>query len=355
MTASSMQNTIQKPTTLKDIARHVGVSVNAVSTVLNETRSSASVSMATRERIRKAAEDLRYSPNVMARGLKSMRLKSIGVSYHSSPPDYIVTDHYCSSVLRGILNAANDAGYNVTHFHRPWRDARESASSFRAQGIDGFLLVQPWAGSDMVSGLSALGIPLVVISTSSDVHNVPSVDVDNDKVTRLALGHLLGLGHRRIAHLYLDGRHASFDSATRREIFLKAMAEAGLSVPPQYLQSVTGEYEEDCIAAAAALFALPEPPTALFATNDWLARRTIEAACALGIRVPEQFSVVGVDNNPLAAWPPTLTTIRQPIVEMAAEATRMLIALTEGRHIPAQTHWFDPELIVRESTAPLRQ
>ena len=191
--------------TLVDVAKRAGVSKAAVSAVMSRSHSTVRVSDGTRQRIMEAARELKFQPNVLAQGLNGVRLKSLGISFPTTPHNYIISGHYSSSVLQGILDASYEAGYNMTIFQRPWHDASESAAGFRSQGIDGFLIVAPLAGSDMVAGLSALGIPLVVISTSAEVHNVPSVDVDNVIGVRLLLDHLLSLGHQRIAHLYLDG------------------------------------------------------------------------------------------------------------------------------------------------------
>jgi LacI family transcriptional regulator len=342
-----------RPPTLVDVARLAGVSKGAVAAVMRGSDSTAKVSESTRQRIMEAARELRFRPNALARGLNGVRLKSLGLSFPTTPYDHIITDPYCSSVLRGIINAAVPRGYNVTHFHRTWHDAEQSAASFRSQGLDGFLIVAPLAGSDMVSGLSSLGIPLVVISTSSEVHSVPAVDVDNEKIVRLALDHLIGLGHRRIAHLYLSGLLQSFDSTARRDSFVRIMAAAGILVPPEYLRAISGPgYMPGIYDQTRILLSVPEPPTAVFTTNDFMARNVLEAAAEIGVRVSEQLSVVGVDDNPVAAIPNAITTIRQPLVRMGEEAARMLIEQIEGEDVPARTYWFEPELVVRSTTAP---
>jgi LacI family transcriptional regulator len=338
--------------TLRDVALRAGVSKTAVSVVMSGSHSTVRVSEPTRQRIMEAVRDLKFEPNVLARGLNGVRIKSIGISFQNLGSGNIITNYYSASILRGILEVTHDAGYNSNLFQRAWHGAAESAAGFRAQGIDGFLIVAPLAGSDMAAGLSALGIPLVVVSTSANVHNVPSVGVENTVGVRLVLDHLLSLGHRRIAHLFLGGEVPSFDSANRRETFLSVLAGAGHPVRPEYLRGVPYSYTDDTVAAVRGLMSLPEPPTALFTTNDSLARRAIEVVRDMGIRVPEQLSVVGFDDTPDAErTTPALTTVRQPLVEMGSKATRLLIALFEGREVAPETHWFAPELIVRSSTA----
>jgi LacI family transcriptional regulator len=299
-----------------------------------------------------AVRELKYQPNVLAQGLNGVRLKSLGISFQTPYHGSIITGHYRSSLLRGIIDASYEAGYNVTVFHRPWNGASESAAGFRSQGIDGFLIIAPLAGSDMVTALSNIGIPLVVVSSSSDEHDVPSVDVDNRHGVSAVLDHLFDLGHRRIAHISLDGGFANYDSIIRRETFVRIMGESECPARPEYLRSVTREYNPETDAAVRELMALPEPPTAIFATNDTLALRVILSLNELGIDVPGRVSVVGFDDIPDAARvDPQLTTVRQPLIEIGAEATRLLIAILDGREAIATTRWFEPELVVRKSTA----
>jgi LacI family transcriptional regulator len=338
--------------TLEDVARHAKVSKAAASVVLSGKISNIGVSEATRQRIQKAAADLRYHPNAMARGLNRVRLDTLGVSFGPMTPENVLSDSYSFAVLKGILNVALGAGYNVTHFNKPWRDTRQSAAGFRDQGLDGFLIVAPDPQSDIAAGLTELGIPIVVISSASDEHRAPSVDVDNVMGVRLALEHLLELGHRRIAHLTFHNQQ--FDMRTRMEGFRAVMAEAGIGTPPEYVPKCWGcDVERAFYLQTRSVLSLPEPPTAILAGSDWIALRIIEAASDLGVRVPKQLSVVGFDDTPDAALSePPLTTIRQPLIAMGQEAARMLIALVEGEHVENATRWFEPSLIVRGSTAP---
>jgi LacI family transcriptional regulator len=339
------------------VAEKAGVNITSASVVLNGNRSNTRVSQATRERIIHAASELRYSPNVTARGLKRARFNSLGVCFsytnrftfpnpiNNGEPAWMTADYYGAYLLNGILRAAHDAEYNVTHFHKPWRGANQSASGFRGQGIDGFLIVAPQPESDIVSGLSAVGMPLVVISSSSDQYGVPSVDVDNAMGTRLALEHLLALGHRRIVHLFVPNNH--FDTFTRKNTFLKVMGEAGMPEPRDYLVEASQDRHE----SVRRLLAAPNRPTAVFTSGDLVAVELMAAARDLGINIPEDLSVVGFDDSPAASMTtPPLTTVRQPLVQMAEEATKLLISLVEGRPVPAETHLFEPEMVVRSTT-----
>jgi LacI family transcriptional regulator len=336
--------------TLKDIAREAGVSLATASVVVNGSRSDSEVRVGetTRTRVLEVADRLGYSPNVMARALKRVRLNSLGLSFHYLNPVDAIADHYGATVLKAVIGVAYDAGYNVTHFHKPWHDARQSAVGFRDQGIDGFLIISPAPHSQLVSGLASLNIPIIVLSSSFNQLAAPSVDVDNSKGARQATEHLVELGHRRIAHV-MDYQ-TQFDTISRRDTFLSVMAEHGLMVPENFLQSGVPHVDKDMLRY---LLGLPNPPTAIFTTNDWIASRAVRVARNLGVRIPEELSIVGFDDSPDArAADPPLTTIRQPLLEMAETATRMLIRMIEGEFIAPKTVWFDPELVVRESSGP---
>jgi LacI family transcriptional regulator len=336
--------------TICDVARHAGVHQTTVSVVLNGGRSTARVSEATRQRIVKAAEELRYSPNLMARGLKNIRLNLLGVTFQYQDPTWITSDYYGISILTGIIGGAHAAGYSTALFHKTWRDARQSAAGFRGQGIDGFLVVTPLPDSDMLSGLSSLGVPVVSISAAADGHGVPSVIVDNARGVQMMVDHLTGLGHTRIAHVMDDTRQ--YDTVARREAFVASLEARGIPLPPEYMISINYSRPNAFYESTRQLMTLPNPPTSIFATNDGIAFGIMDAARALGIKIPDQLSIVGFDGDPRCErMDPPMTSVRQPLIDIGREAARLLTALVEGEIVPSQTTMFDPELVVRHSTA----
>lgn len=330
-----------------DVARGAGVSRDTASVVLNGSRSNTRVSEATRQRVLDTADQLRYYPNALARGLLRRRMEIISVLFAAPIQPSIIDNPYAAGVLKGIIEAATHAGFNVMHHTQRWQGAHHSAASFRDRRSDGVVVLAPPAGSDVVSALVSLGLPVVVVGTS-DQPGAPSVDVENTLGARLAVEHLLALGHTRIAHLMGD---AHFEHVQlRREGYRAALAEHGAEPPPHYV--VPGFYRaRDARENTAFLLRLPEPPTAIFAGNDMLALWALEQARELGVRVPEQLSIVGFDDVALASQvTPGLTTVRQPLAAMGEHATRLLLDQIAGEPVPARVHVVRPELVVRGTT-----
>jgi LacI family transcriptional regulator len=347
----SLMSHRRKAPTLRDIAESAGVSLFTASVVLNGARSNTRVSEDTRRRIEHVARSIGYHPNAMARGLMHQRMNTIGVLFGVVEPAVVLTNPYSTAVLQGILAAASPLRLNVTIFSEPWIDTATSAARFRDGRTDGVIAVAPVAGSDMIAGLVERGVPVVAIAHTCDTLGVPSVDVDNEAGIRLATEHLLGLGHRKIAHLTGDEDMVSVPP--RRAAFLATMTAAGIDVPPTYIERCS--YNGSGAAEAVrALMALPEPPTAIVAGNDSIALGALGAARDLGLKLPQDLSIVGFDDAPSSALvTPALTTVRQPLLDIGAEALRLLVALIEGESVPSVTHLKPPELVVRDSVAPV--
>jgi LacI family transcriptional regulator len=202
-----------------------------------------------------------------------------------------------------------------------------------------------------VTALARAGLPLVVI----DPIDLPRARVTSVGATNFAGGvaaarHLLSLGHRRVA--YVGGSPTAACSQARMGGFRAALEAADVPVPDGYVQDGLFRYQ-DGVDGAAALFALPAPPTAVFAACDEVAAGVVEAARAHGLRVPEDLSVVGFDDTQLARYgSPPLTTVRQPLREMGAVALRTALRMAAGEELDSHHVELATELIVRKSTAP---
>ena len=331
--------------TLKDVAERVGVHITTVSTVLNSTRSSTRVSKETRARVEQAASELNYRPNAVARGLTRGRMNTLGVLFMFKEIEQdVLTNYYASGILQGIVGSASAASFNVTLFTQPSTFVHDNRT-------DGVVVIAPPIGSPMMADLAAEGMPLITIASRSEEHGIAAVDVDNELGARLAVEHLLKLGHRRIAHLM--GYDDQLDAAIRRDTYCATLKTAGITPTSGFILPTrfSNQWAYD---ATCRLLALPEPPTAIFASNDAIAAAAIQAACDQGVSVPAQLSVVGFDDMPAAAiMTPSLTTVRQPLTELGKLAGTLLIARITGEEVAAKTHLLAPELVVRQSTGPV--
>lgn len=362
----SLQHVKQPIPTIRDVAERVGVHKATVAAVLNGGRSTARVSESTRQRIVAAAKELRYSPNALARGLKMVRFKSLGLAFNYQDPSWITADQYGTALLTGIIMSAHTVDYNVTHFHKPWADAEHSAAGFRGQGIDGFLVIAPPLNSDIVAGLSGLGIPVVVISAVPDDPQIPCVVLDNAAAIRLGVEHLLNLGHRKIAYLTSGADH--FDINERSASFSRIMAETSGAMPSQHLAALGASsdpgfpvpsepvFDRNVYQCTHRLLSQPDAPTAVLTSGAGMAEAVLYAARDLGIKVPDELSIVGFDDTrELPHMSPPITTIRQPLIEMGQCAARLLIARLEHEAVSQRFHVYQPEFMLRRSTAPPRK
>ena len=324
----------------------------AVSVVLNGARSNTRVSDGTRRRILDIAADLNYSPNAMAQGLKRQRANTIGILFNWAGP-HAVHDLYSVAVLDGVVAEAGEAGYHILLYTAPWRDAAASSSAFSDRRTDGVVVVAPRDPSDVIPGLTTLGLPVAIVSSMTAIKGVPFVDVDNCAGVTLALEHLTGLGHTRIAYAgYGHDRHSMRE---RFETFRRWMSENDSPTPDAWAMThlSPGRGGENS-PIIEALLRQKDRPTAIFAATDDLAAEILQVAQRLNIALPEELSVVGFDDLLVASLTtPKLTTIRQPLFDMGRQAARLLIARIEGREEEnsGPAHIFAPELIVRSSTA----
>lgn len=334
--------------TIKDVARKCGVSSATVSYVLNGKRV---LLPETREKVMRVMREMDYHPSAVAQGLSRKRMNTIGILFGVVDAMAVVTHSYAATILQGVLTAAAAAGQNVTFFTAPWRTAQQSAAGYRDRRADGVIVVAPPLDSDIISGLAPLHIPLVAISFPGGSFGIPSVDVDDAEGTRMAVGHLLALGHTRIAHL--SGPSNMLSGQVRREAFCAAMKEAGLAAQEEQ-NVVPGDFSaQKSYEQTRRLLSRPDRPTAIFAANDDSARGVRDAAQEMGFAVPSQLSIVGFDDTPEGAMArPALTSVRQPLQEMGETAARLLIGQLAGEAIAPDMTLLAPTLVVRQTSAP---
>lgn len=329
--------------TITDVARVSGTSIKTVSRVFNDE---PFVRPAMRERVLKAAAELDYHPNLAARSLAGRRSFLLGLFYEPPSPNYIINlqtgalDRLASERYRLLLFPCNAEGQNGPRL----------AALARASGLDGLILAPPMCdNAEITAHLIEAGLAFVRIGATHDPQLSPAMAMDDVAAAAEITRHLLDLGHRRIGFVAGESTHPS--GTARAAGFRQAMDAAGIA--PDAALVLPGHYTFDGgHAAGRQLLALPEPPTAVFASNDDMAAGVLMAANEARLVLPAQLSVVGFDDSLVArtVWP-RLTTIRQPTTEMAHAATGALIALIDGG-TPESQLAMPYQLILRDSTAP---
>ncbi|MGH6656420.1 MAG: LacI family DNA-binding transcriptional regulator [Actinocrinis sp.] len=329
--------------TIRDVAEQAGVSVATVSKVINQRYG---VAVATTARVQAVISELGYEASLVAQSLRNHRTNVIGILVADLEP-------FSTELLKGAADAIRGSGFELVVYSAGGRTGdmvgweRRYLSRLIGTLVDGAVLVTPTIVDVQY------GAPVVAVDPHTGSSGFPTVDADSLRGARLATEYLLSLGHRRIA--LLAGR-ADLQSATLREQgYREALAAAGVPFADSLVR--VGGYDADLSAIAAReLLSGAQRPTAVFAANDVTAIATIEVALALGLRVPEDVSVVGFDNIPESALcTPTLTTVNQPIRTMGERAVELLIKLIREQPVERTHLTLATELVVRGSTALARR
>ncbi|AKK28639.1 LacI family DNA-binding transcriptional regulator [Mycobacterium sp. EPa45] len=328
---------MERRPTLEDVAARAGVSRALVSIVM---RDAPGASDDTRARVRRAADEIGYRPDPRARRLRQLRTKLIGVMF-------TVGQEFHADLIDGVYVAADELGYDVVLSGvTPHRDEARAARTLVDDRCEGLVLVGPQMPTRALGELAAR-IPLVVLARR--VSAIDAVRSDDTAGAILGCEHLLGLGHREI--VYLDGGRAP-GAAERRRGYVKAMRSAGL---PAAIRP-GGLTERDGALAAQALLNADSLPTAVFAFNDRCALGVLDVLIRAGVQVPQDVSVVGFDDSPLASLSHVdLTTVRQDSAGLAAAAVRRLARRLDGDDDGGRAAdvAMTPSLIVRGSTQSL--
>lgn len=326
--------------TIADVARAAGVSVPTVSKVINDRYG---VAASTSQRVLEVVAELGYESSLVARSLRSQRTNVIGILVAEF-------ESFSAELLKGVSSAAAGTGYELLAYSGLAADTRQSGwerrSLSRLAGtlIDGAIIVTP------TMLVPTTSIPVVSIDPHTGLGGPSTIDSDNAGGARVATRHLVDLGHRRIAHIRGRGDLAS--AQLREAGYRQTLEECGIAFDPGLVRE--GGYQAALTATVARdLLTEPERPTAVFAANDTSALGVLEVAHELGLRVPEDLSVIGFDDIPEAASSnPPLTTMAQPLHEMGAQALRMLIDLLHGHDVPGHVQ-LSAQLVVRSSTGPV--
>jgi LacI family transcriptional regulator len=329
--------------TIRDVADAAGVSVSTVSRVLNNKDD---VAPETQQKIRDVIDRLGYASSLAARSLRSHKTGVLGLVI------YDLAEAFGIQVLRGVDQAIKKLDYDLIIY--TGGDFRQDAYGDRERRFiyqldsnltDGILIVVPTATT--FSTVS----PIVVIDPNMLNSDYPAVIATNHAGALEMMKYLTSLGHRRIGHII--GRQELISSEQRLQGYKDGLCQAGIPFDPQLVE--VGDYSRLVSAACARrLLELPDPPTAIFASNDQSALGVYDAAQAAGLRIPEDLSVAGFDNIPESALvTPALTTTDQFIVDMGVIATEMLVKLISGEVLQNQIYEIPTRLVIRDSCRAL--
>src|SRR5467141_16510 len=323
--------------TLREVAEHVGLAAGTVSAVLNKAPSARAIPERTRQRIQAAALELNYRPNFLARSLRKKRTYTVGLIIEE------IGDAYGSLVISGIESYLRQHNYFfLTVIHR--HDAsmlREYSQLLLERGVEGFITVD-------TSLQEALPLPTVSVAGHRTLKGVTNIVLDQERGARVALEHLLALGHRKIA--FMKGQPFSSDSEDRWKGVCRVAQELGLEMDADLIVNLEVDDPSPQVGYpyAKQLLARKKPFTALFAYNDISAIGAIQEEA---LRVPQDVSVVGFDDIQWAAFhTPSLTTVRQPLGKMGQIAAETLIRMIEDHGESSSEIAIEPTLVVREST-----
>ena len=323
--------------TIQDVAKTAGVSVSTVSRVLN---GKVDVASETQQHILSVIDDMGYTTNLAARSMRSQKKNLVGLIM----PD--IAYPFAIEVMKGVNRAIAESEFDLLVYTTG--DVRKSGRAFHEQKYvslltnsisDGVIIVAPVAGEFNIDA------PVVSIDPLASNPSYPAVHATNYQGAMDAMEHLLSLGHRRIG--YISGR-AELESSNRRLMgYRAALEKAGIPIDEKLIAS--GDYTtETGIQCARELLSLDHPPTAIFASNDQMAIGVFQVAQELGLRIPDDLSVIGFDNITESKYM-GLTTVDQFISEMGYVATQMLIKLINDVPLDDQTYRMQTQLVIRSS------
>jgi LacI family transcriptional regulator len=337
---------VRSTVTIRDVARLAEVHPGTVSRALNE-QTRGLVNGETADRVLRAAQQLGYRPNPIARGLKTNRSYTIGVLI----PD--ITNPLFPPILRGIEDRLDDDGYTPLIVNTD-NDAERERSHFeamQARQVDGFISATARLDLPLLAQVAATGSPLVLVNRSLEDGSLPAVMVNDRKGTRLAVEHVAQQGHQRIAHV---AGPQNVSTGHRRHLgFVEAMRSAGLEPSPERISFSRAFTEAEGARVCAELLTADPEITAIVAANDRLAIGCYDELERRGLRCPEDISIVGFNDMPFVErLRPPLSTVRVPQREIGTVAADLLLQQLGDGTQTGREILLEPMLIVRGSTGP---
>ena len=343
MAAAKRSSDARRAPTSHDVAELAGVAQSTVSRALN---GDPNISEKTRERVTEAARKLNYSPNVSARSLITRRANRVGVFLSD------ITNPFYPELVEGLEAEFAERGYDLILFSESSpRAAADHVDHFLGSTVDGLVFTSAELRFPLADRLAAAGAPTVFLNRHIDDERFDRVTSDNVAGGRLAGELLAGLGHTRIAQI--SGPPQTSTARDRDAGFVAALAEHGVALQGRYHRH--GPYTHEAgFEGTRSLLAVDPPPTAIFCGNDVIALGAWDAAIGAGLELPRNLSVVGFDDILVGAWDAIgLTTVRQPLREMARGSAELLIGRLEGDYVgPGRALEFPVRMVTRRTTGP---
>lgn len=326
----------QRKISIHDVARRAKVSITTVSRVINNV---PTVSVKNRVKVEEAVAFYQYRPNVNAQRLASGLNNSVGLVMPGYPG--IFHSFYAIELIRGVGHACEtlhmDLVFHITNGFHP----------INTNNVGGVIFADIIENRKQVEAALATGVPCVVINNKVDDLDVGYIAVDNVLGGEIAADYLVSLGHRRIATV--TGSLNTQAGVYRLEGFKNVLQKKNISIPDEFIYQ--GDYSRRCARMAAEqFFKSNQMPTAVFAASDEMALEVMAVVLEKGLKIPQDISIIGFDDNPACLFGPVaLTTVKQPLFKMAEDAVRYLHALiSEKGKVKRKTN-LSPELIIRDS------
>ena len=328
-------------TTIKDVASKAGVSIATVSRALN---GSPLVTDETRAKVVKLANELKYTPNMMARGLMLKKSETLGVILPDLHGDFF------SEVMKGIDEIARQNGYHilVSSSHSDKKEIESMLKVMRSGRVDGLIIMSPHLDSTSLNDYLTDDLPVVLLNCSISEKANESIIIDNFNGANQMVRHLIKHGHKRIA--IIKGEENNFDAEERLKGYRSALYDAGIELNPKL--ELPGNFnEESGYTAMKKILNLKPRPTAVFASNDAMAIGAISAIQNKGLRIPEDIAICGFDDVPIAKYlKPSLSSVHVPIYDLGTNAALKLFRFIKNENnIQEEKIVLQTTLIVRES------
>jgi len=339
-----------KVTSIKDVAKKAGVSISTVSNALNDSRY---VKKETKEKILEVVSDLNYTPNIIARGLKTRSTRTVAVIV----PD--ISNQFFAQVIKGVEETARQRNYNVllTCSYYDVSEEKRSIEILKQQFVSGFLFISGYNSFEHIKSLNDDKVPVVVVDREPGDKKVPSVLIDNFEAMRKAVNFLYGIRHRRIG--YISYTYDNQTTVERRyKGYRRGLEDNNLVYDPDIVmisETLRLNELEGSREAVKKILNNKNIPTVILNASDFIAVGVIRTLKELNIKVPEDISVMGFDNILMSLYTdPLLTTVKQPKKQMGAAAVSLLLDIIEGKRVKNKNIILPTEIIDRQSIKKLQ-